>query len=154
MKTFTVISRLGEFQGYGTSEVVFFDRYDELSQKVIRHYILMHEGVKIMHEPFGWTNEWYVDLVDIKMNNDGEIKLTDLYIDIVVEGKGPTYRLIDLEEYADAVSQGLIDIKDTNKHLTQVQMFLEKYLHRGKVFPPKQIEELCKVNIGGEDNRR
>ncbi|MEK5057290.1 hypothetical protein BK126_16790 [Paenibacillus sp. FSL H7-0326] len=153
MKPLTVISRLGEFQGYGTSEVAFFDRYDELSRKVIRHYILILEGVKIMHEPWGWANEWYVDLIDIKLN-DAEMVLTDLYIDIVVEGNGPTYRLIDLEEYADAVSQGLIDMKDMNKHLTQVQMFLENYLHRGKVFPPKQIEELCKVNMGEEDNCR
>ncbi|MCM3126930.1 MULTISPECIES: DUF402 domain-containing protein [unclassified Paenibacillus] len=151
MKPLTVTSRLGEFQGYGTSEVAFFDRFDELSNKVIRHYILIHEGVKIIHEPWGWTNEWYVDLVDIKMNNDAEIVLTDLYIDIVIEGNGPTYRLIDLEEYADAVSQGLICTKDMNKHLTQVQLFLEKYLHRGKVFPPKQIEVLQNFNITQEN---
>ncbi|MCM3781521.1 DUF402 domain-containing protein [Neobacillus mesonae] len=147
MNPITVVSRLGKIQGYEVNGIVYFDRFDDLSRKVIRHYILVNEGVKLMYEPWGWINEWYVDLVEIKKISDHEIELTDLYIDIVVEGNGPTYRLIDLEEYADAVTEGQIDIQEMNKQLKQVQTFLENYLHRGKVFPPEQVRQLMEPSI-------
>jgi predicted RNA-binding protein associated with RNAse of E/G family len=142
MKPIKIISRLGEINGYGNDEVVFFDRFDEKSNKDTRHFVLMNEGIKLMYEPWGWKDEWYADLIHIGKYNEDTIELKYMYIDVVIEGNGPTYRIIDLEEYADAVNQGIISLKDLRKQFIQLQLFLDNYLHRGKEFPPKVIIDL------------
>lgn len=59
-----------------------------------------------MYERWGWKEEWYVDLVKIEKINGTLIKLTYLFIDVIIEGNGPTYRIIDLDEYAEAINKG------------------------------------------------
>jgi len=144
LKSITILSRLGKYEGLRNEEIAFFDRFDDEANKKIRHYILLNEGIKLMFEPWGWKNEWYADLIKIEMHNEHTIELTDMYIDVIIEGHGPTYRIIDIEEYADALISGNIILSDIKTHFIQLQQFLDNYLHRGKVFPPKLIRDLMK----------
>ena len=141
MKNIKIESRLGTIEGYGNDEIVYFDRFDVKSDKVIRHFILMNEGVKIMFEPYGWKNEWYVDLIKIKQCEDDTLELADMYIDIIVEGNGPRYRIVDLEEYAEGVFEGKITLMEMKNQMLQVQKFLNKYLHHENGFPPEIIRK-------------
>ena len=142
MRPLTILSRLGENSGYGNDEIVFFDRYDEKAVKNIRHFLLINEGFKLMYEPWGWKNEWYVDLVKINWHNENTVEFIDQYIDIIIEGNGPTYRIIDFEDYANAIINKKITVDEIKHQFIQIQNFLDGYLHRGKIFPPKIICEL------------
>lgn len=56
-----------------------------------RVFWLLDEGVQLIYEPFGWIDEWYVDVVRIQARrDDGQLTyhVTDEYADIIVEGMG------------------------------------------------------------------
>ena len=140
LESITVRSRLGEHSAQTDGHVAFFDRADGKTGKIIRHFILMDLGVKLMFEPWGWKNEWYADIVRIDQVEDGIVQLTDLYLDIVIEGEGPTYRVIDLDDMADAVTSRDISRAETADALRRLQRFVDGHLHRGKDFPPACIQ--------------
>jgi hypothetical protein len=106
-----------------------------------RYYWLLDEGVQLVYEPFGWRGEWYVDVVSFAPRADPEptYRVTDRYIDLVVEGMGPTYRMLDLDELAEAVAAGALDAPEAGRALVNAQRFVDNYLHRGAPFPPPQI---------------
>lgn len=77
-----------------------------------RYFWLLEEDVQLVYEPFGWQGEWYVDLVSFeRTERDGLPLFTvrDQYLDVVVEGMGPTYRLLDLDEAATALLSGELE---------------------------------------------
>ena len=107
-----------------------------------RVFWLLDEGVQLIYEPFGWIDEWYVDVVCIQARrDDGQLvyHVTDEYADIIVEGMGPAYRMIDLDQLADAMSAASIDTARAAEALRCAQCFVDRYLHRGGPFPPPQI---------------
>ena len=107
-----------------------------------RVFWLLDEGVQLIYEPFGWIDEWYVDVVCIQARrDDGQLvyHVTDEYADIIVEGMGPAYRMIDLDQLADAMSAASIDTARAAEALRCAQRFVDRYLHRGGPFPPPQI---------------
>jgi hypothetical protein len=107
-----------------------------------RVFWLLDEGVQLIYEPFGWIDEWYVDVVCIQARrDDGRLTyhVTDEYADIIVEGMGPAYRMIDLDQLADALSAASIDSARAAEALRCAQRFVDQYLHRGGPFPPPQI---------------
>ena len=107
-----------------------------------RVFWLLDEGVQLIYEPFGWIDEWYVDVVCIQARrDDGQLTyhVTDEYADIIVEGMGPAYRMIDLDQLADAMSAASIDTARAAEALRCAQRFVDRYLHRGGPFPPPQI---------------
>ena len=140
LKSIQIISRLGEINGYCNEEIAYFDKYDDKALKIVRHFILLNEGMKLMFEPWGWKNEWYIDLIKIKWNDENTLEFIDQYIDIIVEGNGPTYRIIDFEDYANAIIENKISTEEIKAQFIQIQNFLDNYLHRGKIFPPKSIQ--------------
>ena len=101
--------------------------------------VLLDLGVKLMYEPWGWKNEWYADIVRVDEADDGVIGLTDLYVDVVIEGDGPTYRVIDLEDLAEAVVSESINDEDVAAALGPLQRFVDEHLHRKMDFPPESI---------------
>ncbi|MDG4788041.1 DUF402 domain-containing protein [Micromonospora sp. WMMD1102] len=108
-----------------------------------RYFWLLDEGVQLVYEPFGWVGEWYVDVVEIDTRGDAAdpvYHVTDAYVDIVVEGMGPTYRMIDLDELAQAFVSECLDPTRVVGALLHAQRFVESYLHRGAPFPPPQIQ--------------
>ncbi|MBT3273984.1 MAG: DUF402 domain-containing protein [Spirochaetales bacterium] len=140
LKSITIRSRLGEFTGQTDGQVAFFNRDDVKTGKMVRHFVLLGKGVKLMYEPWGWEHEWYADIISIDQIQDDIIELRDLLVDIIIEGDGPTYRVIDLDDLADAVENGSISPNDHGDCLRKLQRFLDKHLHAGKDFPPKIIE--------------
>src|SRR5690606_32067444 len=102
-------------------------KFDNKSNRMVRHFVLLQEGMKLMFEPYGWKNEWYVDVVNITQLQPDTYGLEDMYIDIIVEGHGPKYRIVDLEEYGEAVFEGKITLPEMKVQLLRVQKFLNKY---------------------------
>ena len=90
-----------------------------------------------MYEPWGWKNEWYIDVVRIDWQTPESITLHDLLVDIIVEGDGPTYRMIDLDEVARDIRDGTSDPSTLADALETAQRFLDRHLHKAKDFPPR-----------------
>ncbi len=139
MKKITIKSRLGEKDALTDGVVAAFDHYDSEAGRDVRHYVLLDESVKLVYEPWGWQKRWYIDLVHITTASDTIVELTDLYVDIIVEGDGPTYRVIDLEEFVDALASGNIRVEELRDPLHRLQAFLDNHIHGGKDFPPACI---------------
>jgi predicted RNA-binding protein associated with RNAse of E/G family len=139
LKAVKIISRLGEIDGFANEKVAYFDKFDPKANKVVRHFILLDENIKLMYEPWGWKNEWYADLIDIEYINSSEIRIKDLFIDIIIEGNGPTYRMIDLEDVIKALKNKEIAIEELESPFKKLQRFLDHHLHKGKDFPPSVI---------------
>ncbi|MGW7244231.1 hypothetical protein [Streptomyces sp. NPDC054804] len=99
----------------------------------------------VTYEPFGWQGEWYVDVVSFERTEQDGLPLftvRDQYLDVVVEGMGPTYRLIDLDEAAAALLSGELSPSVLARAMVKAQEFTDRYLHRGAVFPPPALREL------------
>jgi len=139
MKPVTIISRLGEHEGQSDGTVAYFDRHGPKDDREVRHFVLLNESIKLMHEPWGWSDAWYADLVSIRACSDSRIELTDLYLDIIIEGNGPTYRMIDFEDFAEALADAKVAPQALRDPLQRLQRFLDNHLHGGKDFPPSCI---------------
>ncbi len=146
MNKITILSRLGERDGVSDGQVAAFDSYDSTAKHDIRHYVLLDKSIKLMHEPWGWCNEWYADLMEIRWLEPKVLELKDLYLDIIIEGEGPTYRMIDFDDLAEALALGHIGGKDLKESLCNLQQFLDEHVHRAKQFPPKCIEPFISMS--------
>jgi hypothetical protein len=152
LRKIIIRSRLGEFPGLTNETVAVFDRFGPKDTHMVRHYILLHESVKLMHEPWDWKDRWYIDLVSIRWADAHTLELDDLWVDVIVEGSGPTYRIIDLEELADALRQGTAQIERLVTPLHCLQRFLDSHLHGGKDFPPAVLQPFQQIpNLPAED---
>jgi len=121
--------------------VLVRDERSAPDSKPRRYFWLIDEGIQLTYEPFGWHSEWYVDVVEIQLRH-GRYDITDRYVDIVVEGMGPNYRILDLDELGQALVSDAIDAGEIASALRSTQQFLDRYLHRGGTFPPPMIAEL------------
>jgi hypothetical protein len=107
-----------------------------------RYFWLLDEGVQRVYEPFGWSKEWYVDVVSFSYGTaDGRrvVRVEDRWMDVVVEDMGPTYRLIDLDELATGLRGGSMPIEVAAAALDAAQRFTDTHLHRGATFPPAAL---------------
>ncbi|WP_433436107.1 hypothetical protein [Nonomuraea sp. CA-141351] len=110
-----------------------------------RYFWLVEEDVQLVYEPFGWRDEWYVDVVSIESSQqDGSALFTvhDRYLDFVVEGMGPTYRALDLDEAGQALLDGALSPEELARALSAAQRFVDSHLHGAAAFPPSPIERL------------
>lgn len=139
MKEIVIHSRLGEVIAVTDGRVAAFDHPDWATGLPVRNYVLLEESVKLMYEPWGWREQWYVDLVSVTWKDENMLELRDLYLDIIVEENGPTYRMIDFNDLADALSSGQIDATTLHEPLHRLQQFLDNHLHGDKDFPPACI---------------
>ena len=139
MRPVTIRSRLGEFQGRANDEIGIYDRIDSKSQKLVRHFILLEYGIKLMYEPWGWESEWYADIVRTAFPDEDTIVVIDQLVDIICEGNGPTYRVIDSDDLAARIEVDDIANQKTGEILRKLQWFLDDHLHREKDFPPTAI---------------
>lgn len=107
-----------------------------------RYFWLLDEGVQLVYEPFGWTGEWYVDVVSFtyaEVDGTPLVRVVDRWIDLVVEGMGPTYRMLDLDELATGLRSGAIPVEVAATALAAAQRFTDAHLHRGASFPPPAV---------------
>ena len=126
-----------------------------------RVFVLLDLGVsmsipvwqgRVGHEgepgPDGPTT-WYVDLVHVT-TDVGSIVVRDLFIDVIVPTDGRHQRILDLDEYGDAIESGELDLATAVDGLRRWQRFIDEHLHkpRGPVgewtdFPPERIRDLA-----------
>ncbi len=147
MRRIMIRSRLGEFTGLTHETVAIFDRFDPKGDRVVRHFILLEEAAKLMYQPWGWKNQWYIDMVDLRWVDENTLELEDLFLDVIVENNGPTYRAIDLDELADALANHQVSIAMISGALHRFQTFLDNHLHGGKDFPPAVFQPLWEIPI-------
>lgn len=98
-------------------------------------------------EPEG-RDSWYVDLVSIERSGN-TYTILDLYIDVVVTTDDRGYRVLDLDEYADAMATGALGLEEGLDGLRRWQTFLDEHLHDNAWessgwpdFPPERIRGL------------
>ncbi len=108
------------------------------------------DGTVTEIDPNG-LDSWYVDLISVDADGDSYI-FRDLYLDSIVPTDGRTYRILDLDEYADAMASGTLGMDKAIDGLRRWQRFLDRYLHGGRWppsswadFPPSSIQELRNV---------
>ncbi len=92
---------------------------------------------------------WYVDLVHVTDDEDGII-VRDLYIDVMVPTDGRHQRMLDLDEFGDAIADGTLPVEVAVDGLRRWQAFLDQFLHHDRDprqgwtdFPPLAIRELA-----------
>src|SRR3974377_100138 len=72
--------------------------------------------------------------------------IRDLYIDVLVPTDGRHQRLLDLDEFADAIEAGQLDVSTAIDGLRRWQRFLDRHLHAARDphdqwtdFPPRRL---------------
>lgn len=92
---------------------------------------------------------WYVDLVHVTAARN-TITVRDLYIDVMVPTDGRHQRLLDLDEFADAIEAGHLDVSTAVDGLRRWQRFLDRHLHTARDpqgqwtdFPPERLRDLA-----------
>jgi hypothetical protein len=106
------------------------------------------DGVVITVDATG-DGVWYVDLISVKSVSHG-YELRDLYIDVMVPHDGRHSRMLDLDDYADAIAAGALSLPEAVDGLRRWQAFLDRYLHADRFpqrgwtdFPPAAIARLA-----------
>lgn len=91
---------------------------------------------------------WYVDLVHVTSTRDS-VAVRDLYADVMVPTDGRHQRMLDLDEFADAVEAGQLDVGTAVDGLRRWQRFLDQHLHAARDpagtwtdFPPRRLRDL------------
>lgn len=104
-------------------------------------------GSAVEMDPRG-RDSWYVDLVTVEEDLD-RYTFHDLYVDVIVPTDGRPYRMLDLDEFADAMADGTMTVEDAVEGLRRWQRFLDRHLHADRWppaqwsdFPPSSIREL------------
>jgi hypothetical protein len=97
-----------------------------------RSYVLLELGVKLTIPPILIRRGdpiWYVDLA-IVTREDDLYRVVDLDIDLFVPTDGRPYRMLDLDEFADAMADGEFTLVEAMDGLRRWQRFLDTHLHR------------------------
>lgn len=122
-----------------------------------RSFLLLDLGIQLKKPHWWLDNEprtWYIDLVQIEESGT-LIAVRDLYLDLIVPTDGRPYRMLDLNDFADALESGALGLNDAIDGLRRWQNFLDTFLHvRGqtttdpiwKDFPPARIRELASLD--------
>jgi Protein of unknown function (DUF402) len=121
-----------------------------------RSFVLLDDGFQINQPvifPAAQQGWWYCDLV--KFTDGGDIiRVDDLWIDVVVGPPDHPYRVLDLDEYADAAARGVLSAADMIDGLVRTQRFLDRHLNRRHDtdrtwpdFPPRSIGTLQRATF-------
>jgi hypothetical protein len=121
-----------------------------------RSFVLLDDGVQI-NQPVRFPPEqrdwWYCDLVSV-VEDDRVVQVDDLWIDFVVGPPDHPYRVLDLDEYADALSDGRLALAQAADGLRRAQTFLDRRLNRRydtkrvwPDFPPDAVMRLMTTEL-------
>ncbi|RZU13693.1 uncharacterized protein DUF402 [Kribbella rubisoli] len=142
--------RVGDVVAY---DVKILPKYQVPGRPTVdRSYLLLNEGIQLTKPAVfegpveGW---WYVDLVEID-HTDAGLVVRDLYVDLLIPPAANRYQLLDLDEFADALSTGQITPTQCATVLTQTQHFINHYLRgeaegpigESRAFPPAEVVAL------------
>ncbi len=135
-----------EVPAFRYKDILFRDEQSIKDPNYIRRvFWLLNYQVQMVYDTHLWENEWRIDLVDIFQNHN-QFKIVDSVIDIIVEGMGPTYRILDLGEFGEYLINGKLDVIQINTILKNTEVFLESFLHRNAPWPPPCIEPFFSIN--------
>jgi len=97
----------------------------------------------------GAPSTWYVDLVHVTAEQNA-VTVRDVYIDVLVPTGGRHQRLLDLDEFADAIEAARLDAGTAVDGLRRWQRFLDRHLHAARDpqgqwtdFPPRRLRDLA-----------
>ncbi len=97
-----------------------------------RSYLLVDLGVKLTIPPV-WIERgdpiWYLDLALVFREGD-LYRVLDLDLDVFVPTDRRPYRMLDLDEFADAIEAGEFTLAEAMDGLRRWQRFLDSHLHR------------------------
>ncbi|GAA1223437.1 hypothetical protein GCM10009665_12150 [Kitasatospora nipponensis] len=123
---------------------------------VQRTFVLLDHGVQIDQpvifppEQRGW---WYCDLVAV--HDEGHLlRVDDLWIDAIVGPPDHPYRVLDLDDYARAITAGRLSPTDAADGLIRWQRFLDQRLNRRHDvtrswpdFPPATVQGMLAADL-------
>ena len=96
---------------------------------------------------------WYVDLITVEQVGN-TYTFRDLYVDVMVPMDGRHYRMLDLDEFADAIDSAALSIQLATDALRRWQHFLDRHLHATREpvgewtdFPPAAILPLLELPL-------
>lgn len=95
---------------------------------------------------------WYVDLVQVNIAGH-RVELLDEYIDLMVPTDGRQARMLDLDEFGDALEGGSLTVGQAAGGLRRWQTFLERHLYPDRDpccdfadFPPRRLLGLARLH--------
>jgi hypothetical protein len=116
-----------------------------------RAYLLLDDGIQLSCPPGFSENQagwWYIDLVEVSESGDC-LTVEDHYLDIIVGPPEHYYRILDMDEFGDAINEGKLTQEQAVRGLRNFQRFLDTHLNRRHDitlawpdFPPRAIEPL------------
>ena len=108
------------------------------------------DGRLVEMDPRG-RESWYVDMIAVEQQG-GRYIFRDLFIDVIVPTDGRHYRMLDLDDYADAMADGTLPLDVAIDGLRRWQRFLDRHLHAERWppdawsdFPPRSIQALAEL---------
>lgn len=123
-----------------------------------RSYLLLDDGVLLARPgrmPTGHEGWWWCDLVFVEDRGD-RVVVSDAYVDVLVGPADRPYRIVDLDELAEAVTTGALAPERAADGLTRLQRFLDRRLHGAtggtrRDFPPSVVRGLhARDDLPGE----
>ena len=164
----------GPLPGFRLGEVVAYefqlpDRFEPWPGRTLieRTFVLLDVGVSfanpcwvrarnpdstLIEVDLKGKDSWYVDLVAVRVEGK-RYTFRDLYVDAIVPTDGRHYRMLDLDEYADAMTSGNLSLEEAADGLRRWQRFLDRYLYADRWppvdwsdFPPKSIRRLAELS--------
>lgn len=107
------------------------------------------EAVRGIDNDQATPSTWYVDLIHVS-DEDGRLYFRDLWIDVMVPTDGRHYRMLDLDEFADAIDAKDLPLRVATDGLRRWQRFLDEFLHHERDprgtwtdFPPAVFNDLA-----------
>jgi hypothetical protein len=120
---------------------------------VDRCFVIADEGVQLT-KPNTFTGVleggWYVDLVDVEEPEPRQLVVHDRQVDLLLPPISVRYEVLDLDEFADAIEDGSIDVATAIRTLRNTQRFIDKRLRNldqdvlsgWPDFPPASVLDL------------
>lgn len=132
-----VTCRHGTYPGIRSGRVCAYefqipDKYPiRGTDRTQRVYVLLDEHIQL-HQPLTFLEPfqdwWYVDLVEAS-ELDRLVTIADHWLDVAVPPDGQPYRVMDGDEFAEALVGGHVTMEQVANGLQRFQHFLDSYLH-------------------------
>lgn len=114
-----------------------------------RCYLLLDEGVQLTRPVTfmgALAGGWYIDIVSVEALTEDEFAVHELFVDLVVPPTAFRYEVLNLDDLADALTSGAVDVATASTALRDAQRFLDRHLHQLSSwpdFPPAAIADFA-----------
>jgi hypothetical protein len=105
------------------------------------------DGSIVSNDPSG-EQSWYVDLISVDVTDGDRYTFRDLYLDIILPADGRHHRMLDFDDYADAMLAGKLSLGQAADGLRRWQTFLDRYVY-GSRWPTSEWSDFPPASIRG-----